>query len=51
MKGGQTLLKKFDQAGESDLNMASNLIDIFFVNPHAAFYINGKLTLTLFNSW
>ena len=31
------------QAGEGDRNMAGNLIDLFAVNPHSDFYINGNI--------
>ena len=29
------------QAGEGNFNMANNTVDLFAVNPHAAFHING----------
>ena len=31
------------QAGEGNLNMANNTVDLFAVNPHAAFHINGNI--------
>jgi len=30
------------QAGEGNSNMANNIVDLFAVNPHAAFHINGN---------
>ena len=31
------------QAGEGDSNMANDIVDLFAVNPHAAFHINGSI--------
>ena len=31
------------QAGEGDSDVANNIVDLFAINPHAAFHINGVI--------